>query len=44
MIGDDETLADRAGVGFVVPASCPEELSPVLYAIHPRCSRTTWRA
>ena len=30
------TLADRAGVGFVVPASCPEELSPVLYAIPPQ--------
>jgi glucosamine--fructose-6-phosphate aminotransferase (isomerizing) len=24
------------GVGFVVPASCPEELSPVLYAIPPQ--------
>ena len=36
VISDDETLADRAGVGFVVPASCPEELSPVLYAIPPQ--------
>jgi glucosamine--fructose-6-phosphate aminotransferase (isomerizing) len=36
VISDDETLADLAGVGFVVPASCPEELSPVLYAIPPQ--------
>ena len=33
---DDETLTGRAGVGFVVPAACPEELSPVLYAIPPQ--------
>jgi glutamine---fructose-6-phosphate transaminase (isomerizing) len=36
VISDDETLSGRAGVGFVVPASCPEELSPVLYAIPPQ--------
>jgi len=32
VISDDEALSGRAGVGFVVPISCPEELSPVLYA------------
>jgi glucosamine--fructose-6-phosphate aminotransferase (isomerizing) len=36
VISDDETLTSRAGVGFVVPSSCPEELSPVLYAIPPQ--------
>ena len=36
VISDDEALSGRAGVGFVVPASCPEELSPVLYAIPPQ--------
>jgi glutamine---fructose-6-phosphate transaminase (isomerizing) len=36
VISDDETLTGRAGVGFVVPATCPEELSPVLYAIPPQ--------
>ena len=36
VISDDEALSGRAGVGFVVPCSCPEELSPVLYAIPPQ--------
>jgi glutamine---fructose-6-phosphate transaminase (isomerizing) len=36
VISDDETLISRAGAGFVVPPSCPEELSPVLYAIPPQ--------
>lgn len=36
VIGDDETLASRAAVSFLVPCSCPEELSPVLYAIPPQ--------
>jgi glucosamine--fructose-6-phosphate aminotransferase (isomerizing) len=36
VISDDETLGGRAGVGFAVPSSCPEELSPVLYAIPPQ--------
>jgi glucosamine--fructose-6-phosphate aminotransferase (isomerizing) len=36
VISDDEMLTGRAGVGFVVPAACPEELSPVLYAIPPQ--------
>jgi glucosamine--fructose-6-phosphate aminotransferase (isomerizing) len=36
VISDDEMLTGRAGVGFVVPAARPEELSPVLYAIPPQ--------
>jgi glucosamine--fructose-6-phosphate aminotransferase (isomerizing) len=36
VISDDEALSGRAGVGFVVPISCPEELSPVLYAAPPQ--------
>jgi glutamine---fructose-6-phosphate transaminase (isomerizing) len=36
VISDDGGLTGRAGVGFVVPVSCPEELSPVLYAIPPQ--------
>ena len=36
VISDDEALTGRAGVAFVVPCSCPEELSPVLYAIPPQ--------
>jgi glucosamine--fructose-6-phosphate aminotransferase (isomerizing) len=36
VIGDDETLASRAAVSFLVPCSCPEELSPMLYAIPPQ--------
>jgi glucosamine--fructose-6-phosphate aminotransferase (isomerizing) len=36
VIGDDETPASQAAVSFLVPCSCPEELSPVLYAIPPQ--------
>lgn len=36
VIGDDQTLTGRAPVSFLVPCSCPEELSPVLYAIPPQ--------
>jgi glutamine---fructose-6-phosphate transaminase (isomerizing) len=36
VICDDETLTGRAGVHFLVPGSCPEELSPILYAIPPQ--------
>jgi glutamine---fructose-6-phosphate transaminase (isomerizing) len=36
VISDDEALTGRAGVNFTVPISCPEELSPVLYAIPPQ--------
>ena len=36
VISDDEALTGRAGVSFTVPISCPEELSPVLYAIPPQ--------
>ncbi len=36
VISDDETLASRAPVSFLVPCTCPEELSPVLYAIPPQ--------
>ena len=33
VISDDETFTNRAPVGFTVPVSCPEELSPVVYTI-----------
>lgn len=33
VISGDETLAKGTAVSFLVPCSCPEELSPVLYAI-----------
>jgi glucosamine 6-phosphate synthetase-like amidotransferase/phosphosugar isomerase protein len=36
VISDDGGLTGRAGVGFVVSVSYPEELSPVLYAIPPQ--------
>ena len=36
VIGDDDALTDRAPTSFLVPCSCPEELSPVLYAIPPQ--------
>jgi glutamine---fructose-6-phosphate transaminase (isomerizing) len=36
VVGDDEALASQAPVSFLVPCSCPEELSPVLYAIPPQ--------
>lgn len=33
VISSDEDLAVQAPAGFTLPVSCPEELSPVLYAI-----------
>ncbi len=36
VISDDEALRGKAGAGFIVPSSCPEELSPILYAIPPQ--------
>jgi glutamine---fructose-6-phosphate transaminase (isomerizing) len=36
VICDDGALARRAGVSFEVPCSCPETLSPVLYAMPPQ--------
>lgn len=36
VIGEDETLAGRAAASFSVPCSCPEDLSPILYAIPPQ--------
>lgn len=33
VISDDAALVEQAPVGFLVPHSCPEELSPVLYAM-----------
>jgi glucosamine--fructose-6-phosphate aminotransferase (isomerizing) len=36
IIGDDGYLVGRAPAGFLVPCSCPEELSPILYAIPPQ--------
>ena len=36
VICDDETLASRTSASFLVPGPCPEELSPVLYAIPPQ--------
>ena len=36
VISDDETLTGRAPASFLVPVSCPEELSPILYAIPPQ--------
>jgi glutamine---fructose-6-phosphate transaminase (isomerizing) len=36
VICDDGALARRAGVSFEVPCSCPEALSPVLYAMPPQ--------
>lgn len=36
VIGDDAELTSRAPASFLVPLSCPEELSPVLYAIPPQ--------
>ena len=36
VISDDGALAGGAKVGFPMPISCPEELSPVLYAIPPQ--------
>jgi glutamine---fructose-6-phosphate transaminase (isomerizing) len=36
VISDDGTQTGRAAVRFLVPRSCPEELSPILYAIPPQ--------
>lgn len=36
VICDDEAPVSRAAVNFLVPCSCPEELSPILYAIPPQ--------
>lgn len=36
VISDDDTLTSRAPVSFLVPAPCPEELSPILYGIPPQ--------
>lgn len=36
VISDDETLVRESPVSFLVPVSCPEELSPILYAIPPQ--------
>ncbi len=36
MISDDGALTGRAAVRFLMPRSCPEELSPILYAIPPQ--------
>ena len=36
VISDDGDLTGRAPAGFLVPGSCPEELSPILYAIPPQ--------
>lgn len=36
VISDDETLTGRAPASFLVPVSCAEELSPILYAIPPQ--------
>jgi len=36
VISDDQDLTHRAPASFLVPVSCPEELSPILYAIPPQ--------
>ena len=33
VIGEDPDLVGEAAAGFLVPVSCPEELSPILYAL-----------
>lgn len=33
VIGEDPDLVSEAAAGFLVPVSCPEELSPILYAL-----------
>jgi glucosamine--fructose-6-phosphate aminotransferase (isomerizing) len=33
VIGEDPDLVSEAAAGFMVPVSCPEELSPILYAL-----------
>lgn len=32
-IGADEDLEDKAAASFILPVTCPEELSPILYAL-----------
>ncbi len=36
VISDDETLTGNSATSFRVPVSCPEALSPILYAIPPQ--------
>jgi glutamine---fructose-6-phosphate transaminase (isomerizing) len=36
VVADDEALTRGAPTAFLVPARCPEELSPILYAIPPQ--------
>ena len=36
VISDDEDLTKEAPASFLLPVSCPEELSPILYAIPPQ--------
>ncbi len=33
VIAEDSTVVDKGAAGFRVPVSCPEELSPILYAL-----------
>jgi len=33
IIGEDSAVVDKGAAGFRVPVSCPEELSPILYAL-----------
>lgn len=36
VVSDDGSLVEKAPTGFLVPVECPEELSPILYAIPPQ--------
>ena len=33
VIAEDQAVVDKGAAGFQVPVSCPEELSPILYAL-----------
>jgi glucosamine--fructose-6-phosphate aminotransferase (isomerizing) len=33
VIGEDSAIVERGAAGFRMPVSCPEELSPILYAL-----------
>jgi glucosamine--fructose-6-phosphate aminotransferase (isomerizing) len=33
VIAEDSAIVDKGAAGFQVPVSCPEELSPILYAV-----------
>ncbi len=33
VVGEDANMIERAAAGFRIPVSCPEKLSPVLYAL-----------